>query len=171
MTPNGVTLQTGKESRARRPAPMTGPVADPAPTHHHRHRHRHRVGDRDRLGARCTFPDGSHLNFNDSRDVGIIGVDGSPTGGERRRRPPTGARSRCQIWPRIHQQKILKLERIISIRETNGNFDSRNSCTRLGTRCSHELHESKFHMFHVSNLSVQTFEFVCSCIRGRCLYG
>ena len=30
------------------------------------------------------------------------------------------------------------------MRETNGNFDSCNSCERLGTSRLHELHESKF---------------------------
>ena len=30
------------------------------------------------------------------------------------------------------------------MRETNGNFDSCNSCKRLGTSRLHELHESKF---------------------------
>ena len=30
------------------------------------------------------------------------------------------------------------------MRETNGNFDSCNSCKRLGTSGLHELHESKF---------------------------
>ena len=35
-------------------------------------------------------------------------------------------------------------ERIHSIRETNGNFDSCNSWLRLGTSRLHELHESKF---------------------------
>ena len=41
-------------------------------------------------------------------------------------------------------RKIESFERINLIRETNGNFDSSNSCKRLGTSCLHELHESKF---------------------------
>ena len=41
-------------------------------------------------------------------------------------------------------EKIESFERINSIRETNGNFDSCNSCKRLGTSRLHELHESKF---------------------------
>ena len=40
-------------------------------------------------------------------------------------------------------RKFESLERINSIRETNGNFDSCNSCKRLGTGRLHELHESK----------------------------
>ena len=41
-------------------------------------------------------------------------------------------------------RKFESFERINSIRETNGNFDSCNSCKRLGTSRLHELHESKF---------------------------
>ena len=43
------------------------------------------------------------------------------------------------------------------IRETNGNFDSCNSYKRLVPGRLHELHESKFRLFHVSNLSVRNF--------------
>ena len=47
--------------------------------------------------------------------------------------------------PRIHEQKkIESFERINSIRERNGNFDSCNACKRLGTSRLHEVHESKF---------------------------
>ena len=47
-------------------------------------------------------------------------------------------------WPRIHEQKKSKsFERINSIRETNGSFDSYNSCKRLVSSRLHELHESK----------------------------
>ena len=48
------------------------------------------------------------------------------------------------IDPVYMSRKIRKFERINSIRETNGNFDSCNSCKRLGTSRLHELHESKF---------------------------
>ena len=41
------------------------------------------------------------------------------------------------------------------MRETNGNFDSCNSCQRLGTRPLHEMHESKFRF-------VSRIEFICS---------
>ena len=40
--------------------------------------------------------------------------------------------------------KFESFERINSIRETNGNFDSCNSCKRLVPSRLHELHESKF---------------------------
>ena len=41
-------------------------------------------------------------------------------------------------------ENFESFERINSIRETNGNFDSCNSCKRLGTSRLHELHVSKF---------------------------
>ena len=41
-------------------------------------------------------------------------------------------------------RKFESFERINSIRETNGNFDSCNSCKRLVPSRLHELHESKF---------------------------
>ena len=41
-------------------------------------------------------------------------------------------------------EKFESFERINSIRETNGNFDSCNSCKRLVPSRLHELHESKF---------------------------
>ena len=41
-------------------------------------------------------------------------------------------------------EKFESFERINSIRETNGNFDSCNSCKRLAPSRLHELHESKF---------------------------
>ena len=45
---------------------------------------------------------------------------------------------------RIHQQKkIESFERIHSIGETNGSFDSCNSCKRLVLNRLHELPESK----------------------------
>ena len=43
------------------------------------------------------------------------------------------------------------------MRETNGTFDSCNSCKRLVPSRLHELHESKFPLFHASNLSVRNF--------------
>ena len=45
--------------------------------------------------------------------------------------------------PVYMSRKIQIFERINSIRETNGNFDSCNSCKLLGTSSLHELHESK----------------------------
>ena len=44
----------------------------------------------------------------------------------------------------ISVEKFESFERINSIRETNGNFDSCNSCKRLVPSRLHELHESKF---------------------------
>ena len=46
--------------------------------------------------------------------------------------------------PDTWAEKFESFERINSIRETNGKFDSCNSCKRLGTSRLHELHESKF---------------------------
>ena len=48
------------------------------------------------------------------------------------------------VTPYTWAEKFESFERINSIRETNGNFDSCNSCKRLGTSRLHELHESKF---------------------------
>ena len=47
------------------------------------------------------------------------------------------------LSPYTWAEKFESFERINSIRETNGNFDSCNSCKRLGTSRLHELHESK----------------------------
>ena len=46
--------------------------------------------------------------------------------------------------PYTWAEKFESFERINSIRETDGNFDSCNSCKRLGTSRLHELHELKF---------------------------
>ena len=56
---------------------------------------------------------------------------------------PTAAPHRL-LTPYTWAEKFESFERINSIRETNGNFDSCNSCKRLGTSRLHELHESKF---------------------------
>ena len=48
------------------------------------------------------------------------------------------------LTPYTWAEKFESFERINSIRETKGNFDSCNSCKRLGTSRLHELHESKF---------------------------
>ena len=52
-------------------------------------------------------------------------------------------------------RKFESFELINSIRETNGRFDSCNSCKRLETSRLHELHESKLPF-------VSRIEFVCS---------
>ena len=49
-------------------------------------------------------------------------------------------RSRTYTWA----EKFESFERINSIRETNGNIDSCNSCKRLVPSRLHELHEPKF---------------------------
>ena len=46
--------------------------------------------------------------------------------------------------PGYTNKKFESFERINSIRETTGNFDSCNSCKRLVASRLHELHESKF---------------------------
>ena len=46
--------------------------------------------------------------------------------------------------PYTWAEKFESFERINSIRETNGNFDSCNSCKRLVPSRLHELHESEF---------------------------
>ena len=48
---------------------------------------------------------------------------------------------------------IESFERINSMRETNGNFGSCNSCKRLGMSCTSQ----NFRLFHGSNLSVRNF--------------
>ena len=68
-------------------------------------------------------------------------------------------------------EKFESFERINSIRETNGNFDSCNSCKRLGTSRLHELHESKFPFVSriefirskLSNFSAHV-NVVCHCV-------
>ena len=47
------------------------------------------------------------------------------------------------VTPDTRAEKFESFERINSIRETNGNFDSCNSCKRLVPSRLHELHESK----------------------------
>ena len=48
------------------------------------------------------------------------------------------------VTPYTWAEKFESFERINSIRETNGSFDSCNSCKRLVPSRLHELHESKF---------------------------
>ena len=48
------------------------------------------------------------------------------------------------LTPDTSAEKFESFKRINSIRETNKNFDSCNSCKRLVPSRSHELHESKF---------------------------
>ena len=62
-----------------------------------------------------------------------------------------GERRVGTLTPNTRAEKFESFERINSIRLTNGNFDSCNSCKRLGTNRKrlgtsrlHELHESTF---------------------------
>ena len=48
----------------------------------------------------------------------------------------------CRLDTRA--EKFETLERTSSIRKTNGNLNSCNSCRRLGSSRLHDLHESKF---------------------------
>ena len=76
------------------------------------------------------------------------------------------------LTPYTRAEKFKSFERINSMRETNGNFDSCNSCKRLVPSRLHELHESKFPFVsriefirsklsnfsaHVSGVPVSTF--------------
>ena len=64
----------------------------------------------------------------------------------------------CRVlWvaPYTWAEKFESFERINSLCERNENFDSCNSCKRLGTNRLHELHESKFPF-------VSRIELICS---------
>ena len=61
---------------------------------------------------------------------------------------------RDTVTPYTWAEKFESFERINSIRETNGNFDSCNSCKRLVPSRLHELHEK--------NLFVSRIEFIRS---------
>ena len=72
-------------------------------------------------------------------------------------------------------EKFESFERINSIRETNGNFDSCNSCKRLVLSRLHELHESKFPFVSriefirskLSNFSAHVSGVIGACRRSR----
>ena len=70
----------------------------------------------------------------------------------------------------LSRKTFESFERINSIRVTNRNFDSCNSCKLLGTSRLHELHESKFSVCDTYRIyPLETFEFFCSCIRSQCV--
>ena len=80
-----------------------------------------------------------------------------------------------RLYPRIHEQKNSKVTNEIRY-VTNGNFNSCNSCKRLGTSRLHELHESKFPFVSriefirskLSNFSAHVYG-VCECrFAARC---
>ena len=71
------------------------------------------------------------------------------------------------------QKKSESLERINSIRETNGNFDSCKSCNSCNSCLEPAIYMSyisqNFRLFHYRIYPFETFEFFCSCIRRHCL--
>ena len=74
---------------------------------------------------------------------------GSPAWTDGRALPATAAPPAAGVHrrppPRIHEpKKFESFERMNSIHETSGNFDSCKSCKRLETSRLHELHGSKF---------------------------
>ena len=74
------------------------------------------------------------------------------------------------VIPYTWAEKSESFERINSIRETNGNFDSCNSCKRLVISRLHEFHESKFpFVSRIEFIRSKLPIFFCSCIRGRWL--
>ena len=60
-----------------------------------------------------------------------------------------------RMTPYTWAEKFESFKRIKSIRETNGNFDSCNSCKRLAVYMS--CMSQNFRLFHASNLSVRNF--------------
>ena len=61
------------------------------------------------------------------------------------------------MTPDTWAEKIESFELINSIRETNENVDSRNSCKRLGTSRLYECISQNFRLFHASNFSFRSF--------------
>ena len=73
------------------------------------------------------------------------------------------------MTPDTWAEKNESLERINSIRETNGNFDSCNSCKWLGTSRLHYTYTCQnFRLFHVSNLSVRNFRILLMYTGSMC---
>ena len=63
-------------------------------------------------------------------------------------------------------EKFESLERIKSIREANGSFDSCSSFKRLGTGRFHGLHGAKLPFVSLSNLSVLNFRLLSAHVSG-----
>ena len=75
------------------------------------------------------------------------------SGRQRRRADPTGEDT---LTPDTRAQQFESLQRINSIRQTNGSFNSCNSCKWLGPA----VYMSKtLRLFHVSNIFVVNFRF------------
>ena len=70
--------------------------------------------------------------------------------------------------PVYMSRKIRKFRTDKFDSETNGNFDSCNSCKRLVPSRLHELHESKFPFVSLSNLSVRNFRIFSAHVYGVC---
>ena len=68
--------------------------------------------------------------------------------------------------PDTWTEKLESFERINSMRETNGNFDSCNSCKRLEPAVYMSCMSQNFRLFHVSNLSVRNFRFFSAHVSG-----
>ena len=79
------------------------------------------------------------------------------------------------LAPYIWAEKFEGFKRINSICDTNGNFDSCNSCKRLVPSRLHELHESKFPFVSriefirskLLNFSAHVYEVLISPVRAR----
>ena len=76
------------------------------------------------------------------------------------RGPDPSVRVRLKMTPDTWAEKFESFERINSIPETSGSFDSCNSCKRQGTSRLHELHEWKLPFVLLSNLLVWNFRIV-----------
>ena len=74
------------------------------------------------------------------------------------------------LTPYTWAEKFESFERINSIRETNGNFDSCYSCKRLGSQPFTWVAWVKISVcFTYRIYPFETFEFFCSCIQGHCV--
>ena len=89
----------------------------------------------------------------------------------RRRRGMVSDVGSASLTPYTWAEKLESFEQINSIRETNENFDSCNSCKRLWTSRLHELHESKFRLLHVSNWFVRNFRIFLLVYTGSLFAG
>ena len=95
--------------------------------------------------------------------------------------PSLPGREGASLTSYLWAEKFESFERINSIPETNGNFDSCISCKRLGTSRLHELHESKspfvsrieFIRSKLSNFSAYVYgvSFIVSSHSQRVRYG
>ena len=85
-----------------------------------------------------------------------------------RRLPTTDyADRRCSRTPYTWAEKFESFERIKSIRETNGNFDSCNYVNGWFPAVYTRLHESKFpFVSRIEFIRSKLSNFFCSCIRG-----